>query len=91
MNMRLPISIGTGILILLSFSLPNFAEAPAHLAQARPVKNTVQLKMNQKLWNKQNITNYRYTLTRSCFCTPEARGPVLIEVRNGVPTRITSV
>jgi hypothetical protein len=43
------------------------------------------------LWNKKNISNYRYTLSNSCFCIPEARGPVVIEVRNGQTTSITLI
>ncbi|BCL35955.1 hypothetical protein NSMS1_24020 [Nostoc sp. MS1] len=53
--------------------------------------STRQLYFNRNLWNKQNISNYRYTLSNSCFCIPEARGPVIIEVRNGQTTSITSV
>ncbi|MDF5712973.1 MAG: DUF6174 domain-containing protein [Rhizonema sp. NSF051] len=34
--------------------------------------------------------NYRYTFSNSCFCTSEARGPVIIEVRNGSTTSITN-
>lgn len=33
------------------------------------------------LWESQGIEHYRFTLSRSCFCL--ARGPVVIEVRNG--------
>ena len=53
--------------------------------------NLRKLKINQQLWNEQNISNYRYTLTRSCFYTTEARGPVIIEVRNGRTASVTSV
>jgi hypothetical protein len=49
-----------------------------------------QLKINRDLWNQQNLSNYRYTLTNSCFCISEARGPVVIEVRNGKMTSITN-
>jgi Family of unknown function (DUF6174) len=52
--------------------------------------NSKQLKINRRLWNQQKISNYRYTLSRDCFCTPEARGPVVIEVRNGKTTSITN-
>ncbi len=43
------------------------------------------------MWNNQNISNYRYTFSNGCFCIPEARGPVIIEVRNGKIKSITSV
>jgi hypothetical protein len=91
--MRLPIAIGVGLLISLSLTVPVVAQTPRQLP---PIKlaangNLGQLKINRKLWGQQNISNYRYTLTRSCFCTPEARGPVVVEVRNGVTTSVTSV
>ncbi len=52
--------------------------------------NSKELKTNRRLWNQRKISNYRYTLSRDCFCTPEARGPVVIEVRNGKTTSITN-
>lgn len=90
--MRLPIAIGTGLLITLSFTLPVFSQipTPTQISQARPTpKNLRELRLNNKLWDKQKITSYRYTLTRSCFCAPEARKPVIVEVRNGETTSIT--
>lgn len=45
--------------------------------------NKAQLRRSQRLWKKQKISNYRYTLSRSCFCLREATQPVVIEVRNG--------
>jgi hypothetical protein len=53
--------------------------------------NSRRLIFNRRLWNQQNISNYHYTLSNSCFCIPEARGPVVIEVRNGETVSITSV
>jgi Family of unknown function (DUF6174)/Domain of unknown function (DUF6438) len=52
---------------------------------------TSELETNQKLWNQQNFSSYRYTLSRSCFCTAEAREPVVIQVKEGKVTGITSV
>jgi hypothetical protein len=52
--------------------------------------NAVQLQQNRQLWRSQNISNYRYTLRVSCFCTPEVTQPVVIEVRNNRVTSITS-
>ena len=52
--------------------------------------NSKQLKINRRLWNQRKVSNYRYTLSRDCFCTPEARGPVVIEVRNGKTTSIVN-
>jgi hypothetical protein len=47
-----------------------------------------QLQRSKQLWTKQNISNYRFTLRRSCFCSFETRQPVKIEVRNGQVTSI---
>jgi hypothetical protein len=44
------------------------------LAQDRPVEG-------RKLWESQDITSYRFVLSRNCFCP--IRGPVVIEVRDG--------
>ncbi|WP_448270287.1 DUF6174 domain-containing protein [Nostoc sp. DSM 114159] len=35
--------------------------------------------------------NYSITVSNSCFCIPDARGPVVIRVRNGQPISVTSV
>ncbi|MFL9455775.1 MULTISPECIES: DUF6174 domain-containing protein [Nostocales] len=53
--------------------------------------NSEELARNQKLWNTQEVLNYRYTLTKNCFCTSDARGPVIVEVGNGTTTSVTSV
>ena len=50
--------------------------------------STSQLQRNKQLWAKQNISNYRFTLHRSCFCSFETMQPVNIEVRNGQVTSI---
>jgi hypothetical protein len=47
-----------------------------------------QLQRNKQLWAKQKISNYRYTLRRSCFCLPKSSEPIKIEVRNGKATSI---
>lgn len=57
---------------------------------APKVSNTAQLQQSKRLWAKQKIANYRYTLSRSCFCVPEARQPVKIEVRNGKVTSLVA-
>ncbi len=93
LRMRLPIVIGAGLVMSLSLNTPIMSQSPIGVAQSEESANSNlrQLKINRRLWNKQNIVNYRYTLTRSCFCTAEARGPVVIEVRNGRTTSVTSV
>lgn len=93
MPIRLPIVIGAGLVMSLSLHTPVISKSPIVVAQssARSQSDLQQLRTNQRLWNQQNISNYRYTLSRSCFCIPEARGPVIIEVRNGRTTSVTSV
>lgn len=56
---------------------------------AAPTSNAAQqLQRNKQLWAKQKISNYRYTLRRSCFCLPKSSEPLKIEVRNGKATSI---
>ena len=90
---RLPVIIGVGLVMSLGLHTPVISKSPILVAQSseRSQSNLQQLRTNQRLWNQQNISNYRYTLGRSCFCTPEARGSVIIEVRNGRTTSVTSV
>ncbi|MEA5551458.1 DUF6174 domain-containing protein [Anabaena cylindrica UHCC 0172] len=90
--MRLPIAIGAGLLISFGLYSPLIAQPPIQIAQARPTNSNLgQLRKNRQLWKQQKISKYRYQLTRSCFCTPEARGPVIVQVRNGVTTSVISV
>jgi hypothetical protein len=92
-RLRLPIVIGAGLVMSLGLNTPIMSQSPIQVAQSSHSagSNLGQLRINQRLWNRQNISNYRYTLTRSCFCTTEARGPVIIEVRNGRRSSVTSV
>jgi Family of unknown function (DUF6174) len=91
--MRLPIVITAAFLLSTGLNLPVMSQSPIEMTQlaASNNLNLRRLKFNRNLWNQQNISNYRYTLSNSCFCIPEARGPVVIEVRNGQTTSITSV
>jgi Family of unknown function (DUF6174) len=100
--MRLPIVISVGLLMFLGLNTPVMPKSPIQVAQSSEVTNSSskqltnnsqlkQLRINRRLWRQQKINNYRYTLSNSCFCIPEARGPVVIEVRNGRTTSITSV
>lgn len=89
--------IGSALLFSIGFSLPAVSQAPERVEELQP-SNTGQslkseirkLRFNRRLFRKQKITNYRYTLSNSCFCIPEARGPVIIEVRNGETVSVTS-
>ncbi|BAY65157.1 hypothetical protein NIES22_52600 [Calothrix brevissima NIES-22] len=91
--MRLSIILSAGYLILLGLNVPVMSQPPIEIAQS-PVRtnlNQRKLQFNRRLWEKQNILNYRYTFSNGCFCIPDARGPVVIEVRNGKTRSITSV
>ena len=90
--MRLPIVISAALLLSLGLNLPVVSQPPIEIADSAKNNNldSRRLQFNRRLWNNQNISNYRYTFSNSCFCIPDARGPVIIEVRNG-ETSITSV
>ncbi|MCC5617356.1 DUF6174 domain-containing protein [Nostoc sp. CHAB 5836] len=89
--MRLPIIISAAVLLSLGVNLPAMSQTPLETAQhkANNNLNLRRLNFNRGLWDKANISNYRYTFSNSCFCIGEARGPVVIEVRNGQTTSIT--
>ncbi|MBN3923799.1 DUF6174 domain-containing protein [Nostoc sp. NMS4] len=93
--MRLPIIISGTLLLSLSLNLPAMSETTADKPQCQTQTNnnlnSRRLFFNSRLWERANISNYRITVSNSCFCIPDARGPVIIEVRNGQPTSITSV
>jgi Family of unknown function (DUF6174) len=93
--MRLPIVISATLLLSLGLNLPMMAQTTVDTAEARHGTNNNlnlrRLKFNRYLWQQANIFNYRITVSNSCFCTPDARGPVVIEVRNGQAISITSV
>ncbi len=91
--MRFSIVISVGLLLLAGLNLPVMSQPSIEIAQlvANNNLNQRRLNFNRRLWNNQNISNYRYTFSNGCFCIPEARGPVIIEVRNGKIKSITSV
>ncbi len=91
--MRLPVVINIGLMLFLGLNTPVLSQSPIERAQSSAVSNLNlrRFQFNRNLWNYRNIFNYRYTLSNSCFCLPDARGPVVIEVRNGQTTSITSV
>ncbi|MBL1202620.1 MAG: DUF6174 domain-containing protein [Nostoc sp. ZfuVER08] len=91
--MRFSIVISVGLLLLAGLNLPVMSQPSIEIAQlvANNNLNQRQLNFNRRLWNNQNISNYRYTFSNGCFCIPEARGPVIIEVRNGKTKSITFV
>lgn len=93
--MRLPIIICAGLLLSLGVNMPVMSQSTVKVSQISSNKNLNRelrrLQFNRKLWNSNNIVSYRYTFSNSCFCISDARGPVVIEVRNGQTVSITSV
>ncbi|MEH2110587.1 DUF6174 domain-containing protein [Nostoc sp.] len=91
--MRLPIIISATLLLSLGLNLPAISQTTPEKTQCQTNNNLNlrRLNFNRRLWNQANISNYRITVSNSCFCIPDARGPVVIEVRNGQTTSITSV
>lgn len=90
MQLRWPVVISAALLMPLTLNLPAISQPILQTTQKAAGKDFRQLRINRKLWNEQNIQNYRYTLSNSCFCIPEARGPVVITVQNGITTSITT-
>ena len=50
-----------------------------------------ELTNNEKLWKDQGLRNYDFTLQRDCFCPEDWRGPVNIQVRNGIAISVKYV
>ena len=69
---------------------PTPIETPSDPTANPDIQTADDITEHFQVWLDQNITNYRYTIERSCFCVEEARGPVTIEV-NGDQVTITDV
>jgi hypothetical protein len=48
-----------------------------------------QLDANRQKWDSLGISDYSFTLQRSCFCTPESTRPINIQVRGDSVTSAT--
>lgn len=55
-----------------------------------PAGPIIDVESARARWTVEGFESYRYDLERICFCVPEAREPVTIEVRNGVVTAVAS-
>ncbi|MEH2291871.1 DUF6174 domain-containing protein [Nostoc sp.] len=90
--MRLPIAISAILVASLGLNAPVMPQPPIQVAQT-PASTSFtfkQFKINYRLWRQQKISNYSYEFTRSCNCFPKATEVVIIQVRNGLTTSITS-
>lgn len=76
--MRKMLSLLWLLVILASCTLVEQRDDMARLAEHR------------QRWRSHHITDYRYRLQILCFCLPEIRQPVIIEVRNNVTVSITA-
>lgn len=88
MLLRWAVVISAGLLIPINLTAPAISQTTVQTTQNKLA--IANFRKNYLLWNQQNIRNYRYTLSNSCFCAPAARGPVIITVRNGITTSITT-
>ncbi|MEH1938338.1 MAG: DUF6174 domain-containing protein [Nostoc sp.] len=90
--MRLPIAISAILVVSLGLNAPVMPQPPIQVAQTPAFTSSTfeQFKINYRLWRQQRISNYSYEFTRSCNCLPKATELVIIQVRNGVTTSITS-
>lgn len=61
---------------------------PAPAAESYFIANRDLLAAETK-WRQHRPAHYRYTLQRSCFCTPEFRKPIAIEVSGSTVTKST--
>jgi Family of unknown function (DUF6174) len=50
-----------------------------------------QLATARVRWASADIQSYHFEYNRVCFCLPEARGPAVVTVRNGVVTDVELV
>ena len=50
-----------------------------------------ELTASEKLWKEQGLKDYDFTLERQAFAPEDWRGPVNIQVRNGVAVSVTYV
>ncbi|HUP19025.1 MAG TPA: DUF6174 domain-containing protein [Gemmatimonadota bacterium] len=58
---------------------------------AEPWRPRAALAVARGRWAEAGISDYEFVVERVCFCPPEWRGPVRVEVRNGVVVRRTYV
>ena len=76
---------------LTHFFLSAFMILPLFAAVSCTSSAPQELTNNEKLWKDQGLRNYDFTLQRDCFCPEDWRGPVNIQVRNGVAVSVTYV
>src|SRR5689334_6025109 len=56
-----------------------------------PAGPQADLARSRAIWRGHNLRSYRFTLQLGCFCAPSSIQPVVVEVRNGAPTSVTTL
>ncbi len=69
----------------------NGAESSAAAALIQPSPASSALAANRELFASSVGDDYDVTFQRSCFCPPEARQPLRLEVRGGEVRSVTSI
>ena len=67
-------------------SSPTTSPSPSATASATIDGEIDTLDEARAVWTTSGISNYRYTISRQCFCMEEYIGPFTVQVQNGVST-----
>lgn len=67
-------------------SSPTTSPSPSATASATIDGEIDSLAEARAVWATSGISNYRYTITRQCFCMETYSGPFTVQVQNGVST-----
>ncbi len=65
---------------------PTVSPSPSASASATIDGEIDTLDEARIVWETSGISNYRYTISRQCFCMEEYIGPFTVQVQNGVST-----
>jgi len=84
-------SWGAVVLLTLTFTAcgsptlsPTTSPSPSATASATIDGEIDTLDEARAVWTTSGISNYRYTITRQCFCMETYIGPFAVQVQNGV-------
>ena len=54
-----------------------------------PLSPTDDLEEARRKWRREGISTYSFTVTQSCFCVEDARGPFRVTVSGGAVVSVT--
>lgn len=86
----LAVSLVGCTVVIPPIRVPTPTETPSDPTVNPDVQTAEEIAQHFQVWLDNNITHYRYTIERNCFCVEEARGPVTVEVQ-GDEVTITDV